>query len=389
VPVLESTLEERVKSPDHSVIRVGFLGLGQASQPVVRAFRSNAHFEIVAGADGRAPARAQFETETSAASCSDFDQLYDRFDLDAVYVGTPTKMHEDHVVAALEAGLHVLVEKPIAATTESARTMIEVARKARRVLLVCHKRSADRPILSMGQVIASGELGRVRAVHRWHFSDWYYRPRRPGERDASGGGVVLRQGAHEFDILSYLAGGSARRVRGWIGDYDQEMPGEGAYQAWVEFDNGVLGDSVFSGYDHFRSDELTFGVDDASLTGRTARAHRRGAISPEAEAAMKDVFRFAPNDEKVFGFTLVNCEHGDLRSSPAGGALVYSREGRREVRAEGVAGTRAIVEEFRRAVSSEERPLRDGAWGLRVLELCLAVRESAKDDAVVDLALRG
>jgi phthalate 4,5-cis-dihydrodiol dehydrogenase len=279
----------------------------------------------------------------------------------------------------------VLVEKPIAPSLEAGRRMVNEAERRGGLLMVCHKRSVDRPILAMWRMINSGELGRVCFVHRWHFSDWHYRPRLAGELSPPAGGAVLRQGSHEFDIIRLLAGGSARELLGFTGDRDPGRPGEGSYLATVAFDRGVVATSIYSGYDFFRSDELTFGLLDASAVGAARRNLDVASDRGSTEAEQKRERSAGARGEGVYGFTLVGCEGGDLRAAPGGGIFVYESAGRRRMEVAGPAGGRFIAEELRQAVTEGHRPLHDGWWGLANLELCLAVRESARQGGPVAL----
>lgn len=353
---------------------------------------SSNHFDVVSAVDTDPRARARFEDRFCAPAFESVEELLARFRLDGVYIATPTKLHEQQTIACLEAGINVLVEKPISTTLEAAESMIETARMKGLTLMVCHKRSVDRPIIAMWQIISSGSLGRVRAVHRWHFTDWFYRPRGLDEREAATGGVALRQGAHEYDIIRLLAGTPARALRGVTGDYDSARRGEGAYYSWIEHDDGVLATSIYGGYGHFLSDEFTKGLGDGRSVGRSRRTLDEVAGTPELEAELKRIESDSPSSgpgQGVYGFTLVNCEGGDLRPSPTGGVYVYDDSGRSEVAIGGLAGTEVIVEEFYQAIANGRPTLHNGEWGLACLEECLAIRESAAKGGAVALVRQG
>lgn len=373
-------------------VRIGVIGNGDAAAMVLGDVVASGHFDIVAGVDTEPRARDRFTQQFGAPTCTTVNELLDRFALDGVYIATPTKLHEEQTVACLEAGVHVLVEKPIATTLEAAEWMIAVAKAKGLTLMVCHKRSVDRPMIAMWQIIQSGELGRVRAVHRWHFTDWFYRPRGFDERARETGGVVLRQGAHEYDIIRLLAGTPARSLRGVTGDYDPDRPGEGAYYSWIDHEDGVLATSIYGGYGHFLSDEFTKGLGDGSEIGGARRTLDEFANTPVLEAELKRAeagSTGAGPSHGVYGFTLVNCELGDMRPSPSGGIYVYSDAGRREVSIDGLAGTGVIVDEFYRAIAGLGSPLHDGEWGLACLEECIAIRASESANGPVELTRQG
>jgi phthalate 4,5-cis-dihydrodiol dehydrogenase len=370
-------------------IRFGIIGYGLAAGAVVGPLTKDGSFKVVACADTDPISRGRFTERFGGPAFESAAELFDRVRLDAVYIATPTKLHEEHVHLAFDHGTHVLVEKPIATTLEAAERMIEDARRAGRVLMVDHKRSADRDVLGMWQLTKDGNLGRVRAVHCWRYTDWFYKARGADERDPRVAGVVLRQGAHEFDILRMLCPTSPIQMRGWTGDFDPERPGEGAYHAWLECADGTIVSSIHSGYDHFRSDEFTGGLLPPEVIG-SSRRNLEGTSAEEEHLLKRTVGHpRAEGGSGVFSFTLMSCDGGDLRPAPGGGVLIYDETGRHEVRAKGPTGTDVTIGELRDAIVDGAAPLHDGSWGLACLELCLGVRESAVTGAEVKLLRQG
>jgi phthalate 4,5-cis-dihydrodiol dehydrogenase len=373
-------------------VRLGIIGNGDAAAMVLEDAVVSDHFDFIGAVDTDPRARTRFEQRFGVAAYESVDELLAHGGLDGVYIATPTKLHEQQTIACLEAGVHVLVEKPISTSLEGAERMIATAKAMGLTLMVCHKRSVDRSIIAMYQVIKSGELGRVRAVHRWHYTDWFYRPRGLDERNPETGGVVLRQGAHEYDVIRLLAGTPALALRGVTGDFDAERQGEGFYSSWIDHAEGVMATSIYGGYGHFISDEFTKGLGDGKKVGAAKQILENTANTPALEAELKRVESdtIAPGPSSgVYGFTLVNCEGGDLRPAPSGGAYVYSDKGRREIAAEGIDGTAVIVEEFYRAIAEGWTVLHDGGWGLACLEQCLAIRTSQEAGGLVPLIRQG
>ena len=377
-------------------LRLGIAGFGGAAGGDIRSATKSGYFDVVAAADPDPIAQARFAEQYNAPSCESVSELYENFDLDAVLIATPTRLHEEQTLQALDAGLHVLVEKPMATSLEEAERMIAAAKEKGLVLMVNHKRSVDPTIIAMWKIARSGDLGRVRAVHRWHFNDWFYRPRGEDERDPAAGGVVLRQGAHEFDIIRLLADSStATRMRGLTGEYDADKPGEGAYYSWIDYEDGMIATSFFGGYGHFLSEEFLIGPLDPERSGRSKR-RLLGSVSNAAEEA--DLKRRSVGDPNrvidggvngVYGYTLVNCEGGDMRPSPNAGVWVYDDTGRHEIGLEGTTGTDLMAIEFHRAIAEGQPALHDGAWGLGVLELCSGIRESGRLQREVELSHQG
>lgn len=204
-------------------LRIGMLGMGNAGLAFVPAIARHPEFELAAFVEPHENARLAAQAKYGVPGHATLAQLLAEGPrLDAVCIASPTEYHTAQALQAMEAGLHVLVEKPMAIALDDARSMVRAARERGVVLLVGHSHSYDLPIRKMREVIASGRLGGVRMAHNWCFTDWIYRPRRPDELDArQGGGVTLRQGSHQFDILRLLCGGEVRRVRARAFDLDR------------------------------------------------------------------------------------------------------------------------------------------------------------------------
>ena len=118
--------------------------------------------------------------------------------LDAVSVVVPTKLHKQVVLDALDAGMQVLVEKPIADTTENAEMMIEAAKKAGKVLMIGHIERFNPAVIRLKEIINSGILGKIVSISTKRVG-----PYNPRIRDV---GVILDIGVHDIDIISYLYG---------------------------------------------------------------------------------------------------------------------------------------------------------------------------------------
>jgi len=377
---------------DHMVtpVRLAIIGYGLATGAVIGPLTKGDNYHVVGCADSDELSRERFTERFGQPVFESAEALFDATEIDAVYIATPTRLHERLVQLAVERGAHVLVEKPIATRLDEAERMVAAAKAAGKVLMVNHKRSADRDVLGMWQLTKNGDLGKIRAVQRMHYSDWFYRARAEDERDPEGGGVVLRQGAHEFDMLRQLMPAVPVSLRGWTTDYGGDRPGEGAYYAWMECADGTILSSTYSGYDFFRTEEFSIGPMDPEIFGSSRRNLRE--VSAEAEHDLKRTVghpRAEGADSGVYGWTLMNCEAGDLRPAPGGGVYLYDEQGRHELKAMGPTGTEIIVNEFHDAITTGAGALHDGSWGLACMELCMAVRDSSESGREISLTRQG
>jgi predicted dehydrogenase len=128
--------------------------------------------------------------------------------LDAVVICTPNHLHEAHILAALDAGLNVLVEKPLAITAQSAQRILRAVEKQERLVMVGMNHRYRPDVQIVRSFVQSGELGPVDSVRgSWHV----FRPSRAQlgwrqRRELSGGGVMLDLGLSILDLALWLAG---------------------------------------------------------------------------------------------------------------------------------------------------------------------------------------
>ncbi|ETW96845.1 MAG: hypothetical protein ETSY1_24980 [Candidatus Entotheonella factor] len=370
------------------MMNIGIIGLGGGASQMIPAFIRHPHVRITAVADTDQTQLDQFrqvypgETYLSAAALCRSPQV------DAVYIATPNQFHTEHTLLALEQGKHVLVEKPMTLALEDADRMIEAADRHRVQLAVNVKHSFEPRIRKLREIVLGGELGQLRMLNYWYFSDWLYNPRTAEELNpALGGGVPWRQGPHQIDIIRTLAGGLVRSVRAVTGVWDPSRPVAGSYSSFLEFEDGVVATVVYSGHDHFNSNALTHAVDagpdwPAPEHARARRALRQ-AGSAEAETAMKKARRFGggsrsgPASPWVLGGPLiVSFDRGDVRLTPHG-LLIYGDDEVQEMVAPAdVDGHDGVAAEFYQAVTENRRPWNHGRWGKATLEVLLALFES-------------
>jgi predicted dehydrogenase len=172
------------------------------------------------------------------------EDLLGRRDLDAVIVTSETNKHGDHCVAAAEAGKHVQVQKPIATTLETARQMIEVARRGGIVLGVVSQHRFDEASQFLVRALAAGRLGRLLqadAYVKWYRSDEYYSRPIKGSWAVEGGGALINQAIHQVDLLRWFAGAPAEVSAMWQLGAAHTIESEDILSAVVRYRNGATG----------------------------------------------------------------------------------------------------------------------------------------------------
>src|SRR5438132_10185964 len=157
-------------------MRIGVAGLGRAFTLMAPTLAGDARVELIAAADPRAEARAQFTQDCGGRAYATVEELSTDSSIEVVYVATPHQFHAAHACLAFAAGKHALVEKPMALTLEECRSMIDAARSAGKHLVVGHSHSFDAPIGRTRELVASGKYGKLRMITALNFTDFLYRP---------------------------------------------------------------------------------------------------------------------------------------------------------------------------------------------------------------------
>lgn len=385
-------------------IRFGICGLGFAGSVLMApAMREHPHARIVAACDPNEDVRTRFGQEYGIPVFGSLREMIEHGALDAIYVASPHQYHCQQVIEASAHGLHVIVEKPLTLSEDEADRMIAAVDQSGVHLVVGTSRSHDPVIRTMRQIVQSGEFGRVSMLNCFNYTDFLYRPRRPEELDTRlGGGIIYNQLPHQIDSIKTITGQRVVAVRAMTGRLDPKRPTEGNCAALLTLEDDACAVVVYSGYDHFDSDEMHFWLAEGgrgktpnhgnarkvlrNLQGDEAelRRARYGFGGPVAQAmASGNVGRKQPH----FGVMLVTCEHADLRASPDG-VLVYGDEGVREIPAlvgNGAYGQGDTIDELYDAISGKSPTLRDARWGKETVAVCLAILESSATGKQVEL----
>jgi len=369
-------------------VRVGLAGMGAAGSRIFDVIPKVPEVRLTAVADTRAAARDQARARYGVECFESLDDMARSDAVDAIYVATPSPLHFEHALTALEHGKHVMVTKPLSLRLDHCETLIAAADANKRQLMVADTRSFNPPIRKMRQIISSGELGQVFQISIWHYSPWLVQPRDPHELDSGeGGGVCFRQAPHLVDIARLIGGGMARSVRANVGRHDPKNPTEGDYSAFLDFENGATAGISYNGYGYFDSAELTwaFGAPgERPVPGGGGRMWRE-AIAGGVTKDDKRARIVGPGQERneggfpYFGLILVSCERGDMRQS-AGGVAVYDANGVREVSCPAWGGSMKVeLEDLCRAIRENKRVPQDGRWGMATLEACLQMLDSSRE----------
>lgn len=189
-------------------MRFGQIGAGGIGELRANALAQSQGVEFIASADISAGALRAVNKRHGVNTYTDPREMLEKESLDAVIVSAPPNFHEAMTCEALEAGAHVICEKPMAATAEACRRMIDKAKACNRLLGTGFNMRFFPALRRLKQVVADGSIGTLRYVkstagHRGleeFKAPWMY------DKDVMGGGALFDIGVHQIDLIHYLMG---------------------------------------------------------------------------------------------------------------------------------------------------------------------------------------
>jgi len=180
------------------MIKVAVIGVGSMGKNHARVYSELADAQLVAVVDADEKIARSIAYQYNTRAYCDYRVMLEQERPQAVSVVVPTALHEEVATAVLEAGAHVLVEKPIAATLEEGRNLIEKARATGKQLMVGHIVRFNPAVRALKQKLEAGELGRIFQITCRRVG-----PFPPRIRDV---GVVIDLAPHDMDLMRYLTG---------------------------------------------------------------------------------------------------------------------------------------------------------------------------------------
>lgn len=197
---------------------IGVIGVGGRGVIAQYAHRPEEGVRIVAGADFNPEHRSAFAGRygLEERTYADYRQVLEHSDVDAVFVTTPDFLHEEHAIAALEAGKAVYLEKPMAITLDGCDRVLRTAAERKGRLYLGHNMRHMAFVRKMKELIDEGAIGEVKTAWCRHFiaygGDAYFKDWHAVRENTMG--LLLQKAAHDIDILHLLCGGYTERVVG-------------------------------------------------------------------------------------------------------------------------------------------------------------------------------
>ncbi len=231
-------------------IRTALIGCGKVAGIHAAALASLPEAEFVAACDIHAERANAFATKHRVRPFTDLGAMIRAAAPEVVIIGTPHPLHAEAAIRAAEAGVHVLVEKPLAASLTDCDAMIVAAKKAGVTLGVISQRRFLEPVQRMRQAIDAGKIGQpvlgTFIQYSWRDAAYYASDPWRGKWDAEGGGVLVNQSPHQLDILLWMMGPAAEVSGYWANLNHPTVEVDDTAVASIRFTSGGLGSIVTS-----------------------------------------------------------------------------------------------------------------------------------------------
>lgn len=200
-------------------IKFAIIGYGNIGQRHAEHIIQNGQAALMAICDIKPERKSVIPKDT--LFYTDAHEMLAAIDADVVCVCSPNYLHEPHAIAALQAGKHVVVEKPMAITTTACDKMIATATATNKKIFAVKQNRYNPPVQAVKKLLAANELGKVYMVQVncfWNRGDSYYATSDWRGKKEKDGGVLYTQFSHFVDILYYL-NGTIVDVKGWAENY--------------------------------------------------------------------------------------------------------------------------------------------------------------------------
>lgn len=187
-------------------VRIGIVGCGQIGRWHLDSYKKNSQAKVVAVADTDFARAQAFARGINTRAYSSHSEMIEKEALDGVSVCTVPSTHRDIAVELLKAGINVLCEKPLAISVSQAEEMARTAKETNRLLFTAFKFRFYDEVARAKDLVTTGALGKIvsfRLMFGCHLDmagTWY------AKRELAGGGVIMDNGPHAFDLIRHLFG---------------------------------------------------------------------------------------------------------------------------------------------------------------------------------------
>jgi UDP-N-acetyl-2-amino-2-deoxyglucuronate dehydrogenase len=356
-------------------VRTALVGCGKVGQIHAQALAALPESTFVAACDVDSQRATSFAARFGAKPFSNVAQMLDECGIQALFIATPHPLHAGPTIEAARAGVHVLVEKPLATSLSDCDAMLAAAQQSGTKLGVISQRRWYEPVQRMKSAIHAGKIGRpvlgVFTMYSWRDPSYYQSDAWRGRWDTEGGGVLVNQSPHMIDLLQWLMDDEVAEVSGyWANLNHPSVAVEDSSVAILRFRNGGLGSIVasLSQKPGIYTKVHIHGSNGASVGVETDRgATFIAGVSTIAEPPLNDLWTIPGEEEHLMRF-----QSEDRARFREIDAVTHYHA--------------AQIQDFLRAIIDDRRPLVTGDDGRSVVALFQAIYQSNREGRTIKLA---
>jgi UDP-N-acetyl-2-amino-2-deoxyglucuronate dehydrogenase len=336
-------------------IHFGLIGCGRIAPRHAQSLRELPGTQLVAVVDVIEKRAQYLSKEYGAEAFTDYRRVLDRRDIHVVNICVPSGLHAQIAIEAMQAGKHVIVEKPMALSLEDADRMIATSKSTGMRLCVVLQNRYNPPMVDLRRVVDEGRLGKLllgAATVRWFRPQEYYEDGWHGTL-AMDGGALMNQSIHHIDALQWLMG-DVESVFAYTATLKHRMEAEDIGVATIRFKNGSLGT--------IEGSTVTY---PENLEGSVAIFGERGSAKVGGTALNRKVF-WKIEGELEHEIELLRREQVDPPS-----VYGYSHQ--------------VVIADMIDALREDRQPKTHGSVARKSVALVLAMYESARTGKPVDM----
>ncbi len=356
-------------------VRTAIIGCGKVARLHAAPLAKLSESDFVAVCDTDSVSADKFAATCGVRAFTDVRRMISEAGVQAVVVCTPHPAHAQPAVLAAEMGVHVLVEKPLAANLRDCDRMIDAAVRHRVRLGVVSQRRFFEPVVRMKEAIAAGKIGAPIlgsvVMLSWRDEKYYQSDPWRGKWATEGGGVLINQAPHHLDILQWLMG-PIDELTGYAENLNHPyLEVEDTAVAMLRFRNGGLGSILVSVSQKpgIYTKIHVHGANGGSVGAQTDSGATFIAGMSEATAPPINDLWTVPGEEEM----LTNFQERDAAAFRQADSSDYYHM--------------LQDRDFLQAVLTDREPLVTGVEGRKVVEIIAAIYRSQKDRMPVKFPL--
>lgn len=357
-------------------IKTALVGCGKVGHLHAAALQILPESEFVAVCGRTAEKAKSFAEKYGVAAFTNVEEMLAESKAEAICICTPHPQHAGPTISAARAGVHAIVEKPLASSLADCDTMLAAARENKTILSTVCQRRFYPPCQRIRRAIDDGKIGKpvlgVATMFGWRDEAYYKSDPWRGSWKDEGGGVLVNQSPHQLDLLIWYLGEIDEVFGFWANVNHPYIEVEDTAVAVVRFKSGALGNIVVSNSQNpaINARVSVHGENGASLGVQTdGGVMFVPGLTPIAEAPFNDIWTVRGEDQ-----LLPQWKEDDARLFSSINPMEYFH--------------RLQIEDFLRAIIEKRAPSITGEDGRRTVELFTAIYESTRQRKAIKLPLK-